>query len=132
MLPSGQRYLDNKIQFIHVDDMARLIAHIANLEEPATQRLTIFNVAGRSEPITFAKCVELAHNKLIRMPGKWASRMVLEALWKSGISAIPPEALPYMSGEYIMDTSRLQKWLGSKYSEVIQYTIEDAFRETVA
>ena len=75
--------------------------------------------------------MELARNKLIRIPGKWASRMVLEALWKSGISAIPPEALPYMSGEYIMDTTRLQKWLGSKYSEVIQYTIEDAFRETV-
>ncbi len=131
MLPRGQRYLDNKIQFVHVDDMARLIAHIANLQEPATQRLTIFNVAGRGEPLTFAKCVELARNKLIRIPGKWASRMVLEALWKSGISAIPPEALPYMSGEYIMDTTRLQKWLGSKYSEVIQYTIEDAFRETV-
>ena len=25
MLPRGQRYLDNKIQFVHVDDMARLI-----------------------------------------------------------------------------------------------------------
>ena len=25
MLPRGQKYLDNKIQFIHVDDMARLI-----------------------------------------------------------------------------------------------------------
>jgi len=28
MLPFGQKYLDNKIQFIHVDDMARLIAWI--------------------------------------------------------------------------------------------------------
>jgi nucleoside-diphosphate-sugar epimerase len=26
MLPRGQQYLDNKIQFVHVDDMARLIA----------------------------------------------------------------------------------------------------------
>src|ERR1700692_502759 len=28
MLPFGQKYLDNKIQFVHVDDMARLIALI--------------------------------------------------------------------------------------------------------
>ena len=28
MLPFGQKYLDNKIQFVHVDDMARLIAWI--------------------------------------------------------------------------------------------------------
>jgi len=43
--------------------------------------------------------------------------MVLEALWKSGISAIPPEALPYMTGEYTMDTSHLQSWLGARYSD---------------
>src|SRR4030088_629158 len=28
MLPMGQKYLDNKLQFVHVDDEARLIAHI--------------------------------------------------------------------------------------------------------
>src|SRR6266852_2064275 len=28
MLPYGQRYLENHIQFVHVDDMARLLAHI--------------------------------------------------------------------------------------------------------
>jgi uncharacterized protein YbjT (DUF2867 family) len=130
ILPRGKRYLDNKIQFVHVDDMARLIAHIASLTEPETQRLNILNVAGRGEPLTYARCVELAQAKLIRIPGRWSCRMVLEALWRTGISAIPPEALPYMTGEYIMDTSRLQSWLGEKYQEVIRYTIEDAFRDT--
>src|SRR6202030_2506410 len=28
MLPSGKQYLQNRIQFVHVDDVARLIAHI--------------------------------------------------------------------------------------------------------
>src|SRR5579862_8177368 len=37
MLPRGQQYLDNKIQFVHVDDMARLIQHILQ-REPETQR----------------------------------------------------------------------------------------------
>src|SRR5262252_7406001 len=43
MLPYGKEYLDNKIQFIHVDDMARLLESILH-REPEMQRLTILNV----------------------------------------------------------------------------------------
>jgi nucleoside-diphosphate-sugar epimerase len=130
MLPRNPRFREKKIQFVHVDDVARLIAHIAGLTEPETQRLNILNVAGRGPALTYGRCVELAQAKLLRMPGLFSCRMVLEALWKSGISAIPPEALPYMTGEYIMDTSHLETWLGLKYPEIIQYTIEEAFRDT--
>ena len=73
MLPRGQQYLDNKIQFVHVDDMARLIAHILH-RDPEAQRLTILNVAGRGEPLTFGRCIEMAQAKLMRVPGKWAMR----------------------------------------------------------
>jgi nucleoside-diphosphate-sugar epimerase len=52
MMPRGQKYLDHKIQFVHVDDMARLLAHILH-RDPESQRLTILNVAGRGEPLTF-------------------------------------------------------------------------------
>jgi nucleoside-diphosphate-sugar epimerase len=128
MLPRGQQYLDNKIQFVHVDDMARLIAHILH-RDPEVRRLTILNVAGRGEPLTFGRCIEMAGAKLIRVPGKWAMRMVLSFLWNRKISAIPPEALPYMSGEYIMNTDRLQKFLGGEYEHVILYTIADAFAD---
>ena len=69
MLPRGQQYLDNKIQFVHVDDMARLIQHILQ-REPEMQRLTVLNVAGRGEPLTFAQCIEMAKAKLVRVPGK--------------------------------------------------------------
>ena len=34
MLPIGQQYLDNRIQFVHVDDVARLITHILRKTEP--------------------------------------------------------------------------------------------------
>jgi nucleoside-diphosphate-sugar epimerase len=128
MLPRGQQYLDNKIQFVHVDDMARLIAHILH-RDPEVQRLTVLNVTGRGEPLTFGRCIEMARSKLIRVPGKWAMRMVLSFLWSRHISAIPPEALPYMSGEYIMNTDRLQKFLGGEYEHVILYTIADAFAD---
>ncbi len=129
MLPRGQKYLDNKIQFVHVDDMARLIGHILQ-RDPEAQRLTILNVAGRGEPMTFGRCVQVAQARLWRAPGKWSMRAVLKLLWKWGISAIPPEALPYMTGEYIMNTDRLRKFLGSEYEAVIHYTIADAFADS--
>ncbi len=129
MLPRGQQYLDNKIQFVHVDDMARLVAHILH-REPEAQRLTILNVAGRGEPLTFGQCIEMARAKLVRVPGKWAMRLVLQFLWKQQISAIPPEAIPYMTGEYIMNTDRLRNFLGSDYEKVMRYTITEAFADT--
>jgi nucleoside-diphosphate-sugar epimerase len=129
MLPRGEKYLDNKIQFVHVDDMARLIRHILQ-REPETQRLTVLNVAGRGEPLTFARCIEMAQAKLVRVPGKWLMRQVLSFLWKQRISAIPPEALPYMTGEYIMNTDRLRRFLGPEYEHVLRYTITDAFADS--
>lgn len=127
ILPYGKRYLTNRIQFVHVDDMARLIAHIIRKTDPESQRLTVLNVAGRGEPLTFARCMEMARAKLVRAPGKWAMRWVLRFGWKSGISAIPPEAVPYMSGEYIMNTDRLRKFLGADYEKVMRYTVTEAF-----
>ncbi|PYX67198.1 MAG: hypothetical protein DMG74_01095 [Acidobacteria bacterium] len=128
LLPFGQRYLDNKIQFVHVDDMARLIAHVLR-REPEAQRLTVLNVAGQGVPLDFSRCIDMAHARLLRVPGKAAMRGVLRFLWKRGISAIPPEALPYMTGEYIMNTDRLRKFLGADYGQVIRYSVADAFAD---
>ena len=129
MLPYGQRYLDNQIQFVHVDDMARLITWIL-LREPEARRLTILNVAGRGEPLTFASCIETAHAKLVRVLGKWTMRLVLDFLWRRGISSIPPDAVPYMTGQYIMNTDRLKKFLGEDYEKVIRYTVADAYADS--
>ena len=129
MLPRGQRYLDNKLQFIHVDDMARLLKHILQ-REPESQRLTVLNVAGRGEPLTFGRCIEMAQAKLVRVPGKWAMRQVLSFLWKQRISAIPPQAVPYMTGEYTMNTDRLRRFLGPEYEHVMRYSIADAFADS--
>jgi nucleoside-diphosphate-sugar epimerase len=129
MLPRGQQYLDNKIQFIHVDDMARLIRHILQ-REPETQRLTVLNVAGRGEPLTFARCMEMAHTKILRVPSKWIMKQILSFLWKRQISSIPPEAVPYMTGQYVMNTDRLRRFLGPEYEHVIRYTVTDAFADS--
>jgi nucleoside-diphosphate-sugar epimerase len=129
MLPYGQKYLDNKIQFVHVDDMARLIAWILT-REPEAQRLTILNVAGRGDALTFAQCIEMAHAKLLRIPGLWAMRRVLQFLWDWKISAIPPDAVPYMTGQYIMNTERLKHFLENDYAQVIQRSNAEAFADS--
>jgi nucleoside-diphosphate-sugar epimerase len=129
MMPYGQKYLDNKIQFVHVDDMGRLIACILK-REPEAQRLTILNVAGRGEPMTFAQCIQVAKAKLLRVPGKWVMRQVLQFLWNHDISAIPPDAIPYMTGQYIMNTTRLQSFLGPDYERVITKTNLEAFTDS--
>ena len=129
MLPSGRRYLENRIQFVHVDDVARLITRILEKKEPESQRLTVLNVAGRGEPLTFERCIDVAQARLLRLPGKLAFRMALKILWQLGIVAIPPEAAPYMTGEYTVNTDRLRKFLGENYEDVIRYTIADAFAD---
>jgi hypothetical protein len=72
----------------------------------------------------------MAKAKLLRVPGKWTMRQILSFLWKQQISAIPPQAVPYMTGEYIMNTDRLRRFLGPEYEHVIRYTITDAFADS--
>jgi len=35
-----------------------------------------------------------------------------------------------MTGEYIMNTDRLRRFLGPEYDHVIRYTVSDAFAES--
>jgi hypothetical protein len=57
-------------------------------------------------------------------------RRVLQLLWDWKISAIPPDAVPYMTGQYIMNTDRLKKFLGDDYSRVIEKTNVEAFADS--
>jgi nucleoside-diphosphate-sugar epimerase len=124
MLPFGEQYLRKEFQFVHVDDIARLLSFILHQEEKRAA-LTILNVAGRGGPVTLQRCAELAGSKITRVP-KFMCRRVLQYLWNRGISGIPPEALPYMIGSYTMNTARLRAFLGAEYESVIHFTNEEA------
>jgi nucleoside-diphosphate-sugar epimerase len=129
MLPRGPKYLDKRFQFVHIDDVARLLTVL--LYRPDTDpMLNIMNVAGRGEAITIQRCAEIAHATIKRAPSRAAFGTILRFLWKFGISSIPPEALPYLIGSYTMDTTRLQQFLGPDYPRVIQYTVEDALKDS--
>ncbi len=129
LLPSGKKYLQNQLQFVHVDDMARLLAYLLN-RTTSDPSLSIFNVAGRGDPITVQQCAEIAQARIKRAPTRAACKAVFSLLWKLGISSIPPAALPYLIGSYTMDTTRLQGFLGADYGNIIQYTVEDALRDS--
>ncbi len=128
MLPLGKKYLEKQFQFVHVDDVARLLVYL--LHRPHTDPpVTILNVAGRGESVSIQRCAEIANAQVKRVP-RAVCRPILGALWKWGISSIPPAALPYMTGSYTMDTTRLQHLLGDDYPRIIQYSVEDALRDS--
>ena len=128
MVPYGDDQLQKKFQFVHVDDMARLLAWVVRRPDE-TGEIHILNVAGRGDAITIQECARLAGQKVVRAP-RWAAKMVLKFLWNRGVSSIPPKALPYMIGSYTMDTTRLQKMLGEDYTNVIEYTVAEALADS--
>lgn len=130
LLPAGKKNLEKKFQFVHVDDMARLIAHIFNRRQTDPQ-MTILNVAGRGPAITIAECAEISKVRILRAPGRATCGWALNLLWKAGITDVPPEALPYMIGNFTMDTSRLEAFLGEDFKKVIQFTSAEALRAGV-
>lgn len=129
MLPSGNKYLQHRIQFVHVDDVARLIAFILNKNQPESQRLTVLNVAGRGSALTYEQCLRLAKAKVVRVPTEHLFHLALRILWAIKLSTIPPDVAPYMTSDTVMDTSRLQEFLADNYEHVIRYPIADAFAD---
>lgn len=129
MLPSGEKYLRHRIQFVHVEDVARLIAFILHKTEPEAQRLTVLNVAGRGGTLTYDQCIRLAAAKLVRVPTEKLFGLILKFFWAVKLSTIPPDVAPYMTSDTAMDTSRLQAFLGYEYENVIRHPMADAFSE---
>lgn len=129
MLPSGEKYLRHRVQFVHIEDVARLIAFILRKTEPESQRLTILNVAGRGGTLTYDQCIRLANAKLVRVPTEKLFGLILKFFWAIKLSTIPPDVAPYMTSDTVMDTSRLQAFLGYEYEKVIRFPIADAFSE---
>ncbi len=128
-LPSRGSYLEHKFQFVHVDDVARLIAHILRRKQ-SDPKLTILNVAGRGEAVELRRCIDIAGIEVQRVPGRTICKQALRVLWDLGVSDIPPEALPYLLGSSTMDTARLRVFLGEHYRSIIEHTCEEALADS--
>jgi len=129
VFPFGGNYLEHKLQFIHVDDVARVIAWI--LKSPKAQdQLTILNLAGRGDAMTVAQCARLMGASIKRLPSVALCRTVIQTMWNLGATSIPPDAFPYLIGSYTMDTSRVRALLGKEYEQLVRYTNEAALADS--
>lgn len=131
LLPAGRAYLQNQLQFVHVDDVARVIAW-ALRRAKSRESLTILNVAGSGEPLTVEQCSRLAGTGLKRLPGMALCRAVVNLMWSWGITSIPPDAFPYLIGSYTMDTSKLRSLTGSEYEHIVRHSSEGALTDSVS
>lgn len=127
-LPSRGDYLERRSQFVHIDDVARLIAHIAGRKQ-SDPELTVLNVAGRGDPLLLSRCLDIAAVKVKRAPTRALARYAVSLLWRLGVSGFPPAALPYLLGSCITDIAPLRVFLGEHYRSVIQQTCEEALRD---
>ncbi|MBI1750888.1 MAG: NAD-dependent epimerase/dehydratase family protein [Acidobacteria bacterium] len=119
----------NVFQYIHVDDVARILLWTLGHFQP--EQLKIINLAGRGLPVTFAECAQLAGTPVLHLPSeKWVAAL-LHFIWTIGLSGIPPQAIPYFLGSYTMDTTRLHEELGADYESVVQFTTRDALLESL-
>lgn len=129
LLPARERCSQKLFQFVHVDDIARLVTWLLQKAPPQAGNLLTLNVAGTGAPITLARCAEIANARTVQLPSRWICAKALTLLWKLGISAVPPDAFPYIAGSYTISTDRLRKLLGVDYAKVIQYSNEEALRD---
>jgi nucleoside-diphosphate-sugar epimerase len=130
LLPSRGDHLDHRFQFVHVEDVARLIAYIVRRKQ-ADPQLTILNVAGRGDPLSLRRCTEIAAIAVKRLPGKGFCRHAMRLLWDWGASDVPPQMLDYLLGSCALETARLRSFLGEEYRSVIQHTCEEALIESL-
>lgn len=129
LLPRRGNHLEHRFQFVHVDDVARLIAHIARRKE-ADAQLNVLNVAGRGEALSLRRCIEIAGVPAKRVPAKAMCRLALSLLWDLGISDVPPAVFPYLLGSCVLETAKLRVFLGEHYRSVIQHTCEEALADS--
>jgi nucleoside-diphosphate-sugar epimerase len=125
VLPMGREYLEHRLQFAHVDDVARVAAWTLRAT-PQPGRVEVVNVAGSGPELTVAQCAEIAQAGITRLPTEALCRRVIASMWTAGATAIPPDSFPYLIGSYTMDTMKLQRLLGGEYEHVVRFTNEQA------
>lgn len=130
-LPPGRKYLENRLQFTHLDDVARVIDFIAARTEPEPQKITVLNVAGWGDPLTYQQCLEKAGLKPLPVPGRWAAQLALRRAWERGSSAVHPGVLDYLLNDWVVNIERLRKFLGQDFEKVMRYSAADAFADSL-
>lgn len=112
-------YKENKIQFIHTDDIIRLMHHIMNDDKIEG----IFNLA----PDSYSVIKEvLPRKKYIPFP-VFLLKTILWVLWNLRLLNLQPSGLRNSLLPIILDPSKLT----SRYSYKFKYSSSEAFSDTL-
>ena len=107
---------DPPLQFVHEDDLAKLL-HIFIMEPHAGT----FNVAGDGV-VPYTKLAQLSERKLIFLPSLMAFPLV-QATWKLGLQKDSPSSgLQFVRYPMVLSTGKLKKHTGFRFF----YTSEEA------
>lgn len=116
------------LQFVHTDDVARTLAWtLAHFRDGANE---IFNLAGEG-PLPLNECARMAGTPVIQLGSESSIRFLLKMFYAMGLSAVPPEALPYYLAPPTMDTSRLRASLGQDYEQVVRHSTRSALENAL-
>jgi nucleoside-diphosphate-sugar epimerase len=130
VMPIGKKWMARQFQFVHVDDVARVIAwFIEHPNSPGT--VEAYNVAARGPALDISAACALTGVQVRPLPGHGAVALALEAAWRLGVSDMPPEALPYVLGEYTLSIEKLRHTIGADFDSVVQYTNQQALAASV-
>jgi UDP-glucose 4-epimerase len=105
----GIRGYDPPMQFVHEEDLARLLHHLVLRPTPGT-----FNVAGEGV-IHYSRVARLSHRRLIFLPYMVASPLT-QAAWKLGLQKDSPAAgLDFVRYPIVLSTEKLKKEMGFRF-----------------
>ncbi len=123
LLPRDENY-GGLYQFMHIDDAVRLIAWVCH--HPPADELTILNAQGLGPPVTGADVACAGRLPLLRLHNYGFVQFLYRLVWAIGLSAVPPDSFPYFAGSYVMDTRRLEQFLGDDFPKVVRHTARQA------
>lgn len=110
-------------QYLHPDDLLRLIIWL--VEKGPRGGCSTLNVAGRGPAISQEEATNIAGLPIKRAPGWWARR-TMRRRWEKGLSSLPPESFGLLTSASLVDCTRLEKLLGSDYTQVIRRSSREA------
>lgn len=129
ILPAGESYI-TRFQYVHVDDVARLLAWLLDHRQPGALR--ILNVAGPGEPVSIPEALELSQVPLRRIRSYHMVEWIYRVAWFLGLSGVPPNVLPYFVGSYLMKIDRLTSLLGPDFQQVIRFSSRQAIEDSLS
>jgi UDP-glucose 4-epimerase len=100
---------DPPMQFIHEDDLARVLSIIIRRRMPG-----LFNVAGDGV-VFYTEVAKITGSRLIPLPG-FMARTLVQTTWKLGLQKESPACgLDFLRYPIIMNTSKLKQATGYRF-----------------